>query len=303
MARTWVRHGRPADVAAVGALLAYAVLVGLLVLVPLGRRLTEPAASAASTIPVFTSLPEEAQQLVLAPKRNTEAERSSHILREWRLVGGVGVNIVTVNPRADNVRIGIGLAKGTILSEDRFGRENFRRMVERLRPRVAINGTYFHLRNNEPVGALVMEGVLIYDGLCSSSLIVADTGEVHIEHHGLAYGRHIGWPVNVRTAVCSGPTLVDKGHIHLDPYDEGFGDPAIFFRARRSAVGVTAEGKMLLVTVETPITWNKLANIMLQLGATEAMNLDGGGSSALYSNGQFITQPQRPLTNLLLVYD
>jgi exopolysaccharide biosynthesis protein len=33
------------------------------------------------------------------------------------------------------------------------------------------------------------------------------------------------------------------------------------------------------------------------------MALDGGSSSALYSNGQFITKPGRKLTNLILVYD
>ncbi len=301
--RTLPRSGRPTDWVAVVALIAYAVAVGALVVTPIVRHLAPLRGGPLETIPTFTSLPERAQRLVLAPKQNVSPERSPHIHRDWRIIGGVGVHVVTVNPKGEDVQIVIGLAQGTVLSEGKFGRESFGHMVRRLRPRVAINGTYFDLRNNEPVGALVMEGVMIYDGLCSSALLVTEQGDVRIEHHGVVMGRYLGWPRDVRTALCSGPTLVDHGRVHLNPYDEGFGDPSLFSVARRSAVAVTAEGKLLLVVVETPITFNKLAHILVQLGAVEAMNLDGGGSTALYSNGEFIATANRPLTNLLMVYD
>jgi len=42
---------------------------------------------------------------------------------------------------------------------------------------------------------------------------------------------------------------------------------------------------------------------MINLGAVEAMNLDGGASSALYANGSIITQPGRKLSTVLAVYD
>ena len=300
--RAFLRGKRPADWVAVGALVAYALTVAVLIAAP-GLRWVVVTEGERRPLPVFTSLPERAQQLVLAPKHNVTPGPSPHVTRTWRLIGGVGVNVITVDPAGENVEIVLGLAQGTVLNIGKFGRESFASMVQRLRPRVAIDGTYFHLKNNEPVGALVMEGVLIYDGLCSSALVINEDGTVHIEHHGMAMGRHVNWPVNCRTALCSGPTLVDHGHIHLNPYDEGFGDPSLFGIARRSAVGVTRGGKMLLATVETPITWNKLANIMLDLGAVEALNLDGGGSTALYADGKIITKPTRLLTNLLMVYD
>jgi exopolysaccharide biosynthesis protein len=176
-------------------------------------------------------------------------------------------------------------------------------MVRRLKPRVAINGTYFNLRNNEPVGALVMEGRLIYDGLSSAVLTIGEDGQVSIEYHRGKFGRNFGWANNVRTAVGAGPLLLQDGRVALRPHDEGFGDPSLFALARRSAAGVTSQGKLLLVTISTPITLNKLAFVMLRLGAVDAMALDGGSSTALYSNGQFITRPQRELTNLILVYD
>ncbi|MEN6302115.1 MAG: phosphodiester glycosidase family protein, partial [Armatimonadia bacterium] len=73
--------------------------------------------------------------------------------------------------------------------------------------------------------------------------------------------------------------------------------------ARRSALGLTWDDKLVLVTVHTKISLNKLSHIMLRLGCTEAAALDGGSSTALYCNGEFISKPSRRLSNVLLVYD
>jgi hypothetical protein len=307
MGQAILRRPRVADWIAVASLAAYALVIVAMIALPLAQRPSprgsEGAAAAFAAQP-RRSPPVSAEELALAPRyENVRPERSAHISRTWRKIGGVGVNVVTVNPKARNVRIVLGLAKGTVLSEGKFGREAFGDMVRRFKPRVAINGTYFDLRTNEPVGALVMEGRLIYDGICSSTLLISEDGETRIEYHLGKMGRNLGWERDVRTALCSGPMLVHNGEVSLKPYDEGFGDPSLFAVARRSAIGVTADGKLLAVTVHTPITLNKLAHIMLRLDAAEAMNLDGGTSSALYSNGKFVTLPGRPLTNLLLVYD
>ena len=301
------RRPRLADRIAVGSLVAYAVAIAVVVALPLAGREPPHGTDQPAIAPLGTrrtSPRVSAEELVLAPRyENIQPERSPHIDRAWEIVGSVGVNVVTVNPKAKDVRIVLGLAKGTVLSEGKFGREAFGDMVRRFRPRIAVNGTYFNLRTNEPVGALVVEGRLIYDGLCSSVLLINEQGEAWLEYHQGKMGRNLGWSRDIRTALCSGPLLVRNGKVSLHPSDEGFGDPSLFALARRSGLGVTADGKLLLVTVHTPITLNKFAHIMLRVGAIDAMNLDGGGSSALYSNGKFVTLPERPLTNLLLVYD
>lgn len=297
---------RSPDRASVGALIVYAAAVVLIVLVPSLRRLQLLPTFHKEVVgsPPRISDPATVDELVTVPQFATSRlERSVHVAREWKLIGGVGVNVVTVNPKGDSVNIVLGLAKGTVLSQARFGRESFGSMVRRFKPRVAINGTHFNLKTNAPVGALVMEGRLIYDGLSSGVLTIAEDGTVKIQYHRSRFGRDFRWATNIRTAIGAGPMLLRNGRVVLVPYDEGFGDPSLFALARRSAVGVTAHGKLLLTTVHTPITLNKLAFIMLSLGAVDAMALDGGSSSALYSNGEFITKPQRQLTNVILVYD
>ena len=85
----------------------------------------------------------------------------------------------------------------------------------------------------------------------------------------------------------------------------------------RSAVGMTAVGDVILVMVaqqpEQPlnsgISLPELADVLSELGAVKAMNLDGGSSSSLYYNGQAVygrvdkegNKIQRPIKSVLVV--
>ena len=76
-------------------------------------------------------------------------------------------------------------------------------------------------------------------------------------------------------------------------------------RAPRSAVGIKDRETVLLVTVDDDrrsdapsqerysvgATLSELADIMRQLGCSEALNLDGGGSSTLWFEGQVVNRP------------
>ncbi|MBI1741751.1 phosphodiester glycosidase family protein [Candidatus Acetothermia bacterium] len=87
-------------------------------------------------------------------------------------------------------------------------------------------------------------------------------------------------------AVSAGPMLIRDGQIILDPRAEGFTPQFATMKAARSAVGVTPNGDLILLialrgdgSVGADLT--TLAQIMSQLGAQDAMALDGGGSSGL----------------------
>lgn len=234
--------------------------------------------------------------------RNSRKQRSEHVVRSWELIGGVGVNVVYVNMKAAHVRVVPGFASNADPRRGYFPLENFYRTVRHYRPRVAINGTYFHLLNGQPTGPIVRHGEFLYDGRWGTTVCISAEGDVTFRDQSGVYGRHRGWE-GVYNAICTGPTLVREGKLWLKPRQEGFRDPRVLGPARRSAMGLDHKGRLVLVTIHTPVSLNKLAHIMLRLNCQDAVNLDGGSSSGLYCNGEYVTKPTRKLSNVLLVYD
>ena len=94
------------------------------------------------------------------------------------------------------------------------------------------------------------------------------------------------WPVP--EAVGAGPVLLRRGRAVVTSDAEVFFGTAIPARRHpRSAVGVGRGGRVWLVVVDgrqpasRGATLGELALLLRGLGATEALNLDGGGSTAL----------------------
>ncbi len=118
---------------------------------------------------------------------------------------------------------------------------------------------------------------------------------------------------DVSQCVGGGPWLVRDGKVAVDGAEEGFSIKG-FVEARhpRTAVGVTASGELLLVVVDGRQTFSKgaslpeLARHMIALGATQAINLDGGGSSSMVVRDLYVNGPSdgapRAVANALLVF-
>ncbi|NJL84734.1 MAG: phosphodiester glycosidase family protein [Leptolyngbyaceae cyanobacterium SM1_1_3] len=92
-----------------------------------------------------------------------------------------------------------------------------------------------------------------------------------------------------------GPLLLSHGTNVLNPQAESFSAAFANQAAPRSAIGYTATGQLLAVTVHLGPggrgpTLSELSEIMRQLGCTDAVNLDGGSSSSLYLAGTLINR-------------
>jgi exopolysaccharide biosynthesis protein len=102
----------------------------------------------------------------------------------------------------------------------------------------------------------------------------------------------------MKHAIGGGPWLVHGGQPYVDMGAQHFTARSLGFREPRSAVGITADGKMLLVTVDgrqknvsVGMTLYELAYLMQKLGALEAMNLDGGSSTQMSIYGKTVNRP------------
>ncbi len=111
-----------------------------------------------------------------------------------------------------------------------------------------------------------------------------------------------------------GPRLVRDGRpaaaSDTGIYPEGFAAA----RHPRTAVGVRTDGCILLVTVDgrqpemsVGMTIAELASLLIELGAVEAVNLDGGGSTAMVVRGRVVNSPsdltgERAVGDALLVF-
>lgn len=98
-------------------------------------------------------------------------------------------------------------------------------------------------------------------------------------------------------ALGAGPTLVKNGSVFLTTKLEEFPPDIAVGRAPRTAVGFKADGHILAVVVDgrqqhsIGMSLLELALFMQELGATDAMNLDGGGSSEMVIKGKVVNKP------------
>ncbi len=99
------------------------------------------------------------------------------------------------------------------------------------------------------------------------------------------------------TVVSGGPLLVENGKVNVRSSAEKMAGDIAYGRAPRTAVGLKKDGTLLLVVVDGRnsqsggFTLAELAQYMLRLGATDAVNFDGGGSSEMVVNGRVVNKP------------
>lgn len=118
---------------------------------------------------------------------------------------------------------------------------------------------------------------------------------------------------SIPTIVGAGPTLVKNGAVHVTATEEQFPPDIAQGRAPRTAFGVTRDGHYLLAVVDgrqahsIGCTLQEMAEFMLQFGAVEAINFDGGGSSELVVGGRIENRPsdgaERPVGSALALVE
>lgn len=144
--------------------------------------------------------------------------------------------------------------------------------------------------------------------------------KVNVNASILAQGENL--PITKALGIVNGgPRLLRDGAIEIPATAEGFhqpDNPEFYYRFGirrnpRTFAGITAEEKLLLVTVDgrqpewsVGASFTESAQILLSLGAVAGVNLDGGGSTAITIGNQLVNRPsdlsgERPIGDAIII--
>lgn len=149
-----------------------------------------------------------------------------------------------------------------------------------------VNADFFSLATGAPTGLLVVDGKMIVPPSIQPVLAIDSAGVPQISTFSLVDGRLS--PLHPRDAVGGRPILLRDSAIVRSVDTEG---QASFNVGRnpRTAAGIAGGGRRLILTVvdgrQRPysdgMSLRELATLIRALGARDAINLDGGGSTTL----------------------
>ena len=213
---------------------------------------------------------------------------------------------------ASKVKVGVSKGIGTSLSGT-YG-QYITEIASRYDAVIATNAGGFYdpdwnSRGGVPHGPVISEGQLVTDFrriATGGGLVGFDSNNKLIlsrmtAKEALAAG--------IRDAVDFGPFLIVNGKSSYVNGNGGWGE------APRTAIGQREDGIVLLLVIDGRQTgsigadMNDLTRVMLDYGAINAVNMDGGTSSAMELNGEIITNPRngnfaaktRPVPNAWIV--
>ena len=153
----------------------------------------------------------------------------------------------------------------------------------------AINGGYFHPQSYIPAGDLVFKGRQLSYGRIQTALSVTADNKARIHDR-------IGSWKGYETVVATGPHVVRSGRLVIQPRIEGYRDPAVWGRAKRSAVGLVNNEYLIFISSPQELTLAEVGKIMMKMKAKEVILLDGGSSTGMVWERKLVVQPARALS-------
>ena len=159
---------------------------------------------------------------------------------------------------------------------------------------LAVNGDYYGANSS---GYVIRNGIVYRDSVRED----ASNGDLAIYKDGsfkIIYEDQVSADQLVQDGVVNllafGPSLVENGEISVDTNTEV---GQAMSSNPRTAIGIIDENHYIIVVSDGRTSESKglslyqMAEVMKSYGVKTAYNLDGGGSSTLYFNGQVINKP------------
>ena len=214
----------------------------------------------------------------------------------------VDINITTV--RKNNTTVYVADVKlsdssylKTALAYDSFGTnvtEATSSMATNNNAILAVNGDYYGADRS---GYVIKNGVIYRNTVRSDSeypdLAVYKDGSFKIIYETEVTAEEL-LADGVVNLFAFGPSLVENGEISVDQNTEV---RQAMTKNPRTAIGIVDKNHYILVVSDgrtnesEGLSLYELAEVLKEYGATTAYNLDGGGSSTMYFNGNIVNNP------------
>lgn len=124
------------------------------------------------------------------------------------------------------------------------------------------------------------------------AILYTDGSGAHYQNSSAGFGG------GLNAGIINYPGLVDNGNVQIDDGQGGLSDKQ---KMKGTKVGIgTRNTNNILVVVGYNVNMLEFAHIFKSLGAKGALNLDTGGSTALYYNGSYVLGPGRNLPNAII---
>lgn len=186
-------------------------------------------------------------------------------------------------------------------AKNKFGRniiENTSDIASAHQAVFAINGDYYGFRSD---GVIIRNGTLYRDEPAREAVALYKDGTMASYDEQKVSAQTL-LDSGVLHTLSFGPVLIENGQL-LQNFDKvkidtNFGNRSISNANPRTGMGMIAPNHYVFVVVDgrqsdsRGMTLDEFAQLFADLGAKEAYNLDGGGSSTMYFMGRVVNNPQ-----------
>lgn len=211
------------------------------------------------------------------------------------------ISIETYERNSTQIHVATVTIKGdasikTALADETYGR-NVRAKTsttaESVNAVLAVNGDYYGARD---AGYVIRNGQLLRSDSQDANqedLVIYQDGSFEIIREGDITAQELLNKGAVQV-LSFGPALIENSQVAVDSADEVGKAMA---SNPRTAIGIIDDKHYVLVVSDgrtdesKGLSLKELADFMKELKVTTAYNLDGGGSSTMYFNGQIINKP------------
>jgi len=142
---------------------------------------------------------------------------------------------------------------------------------------------------NTRLGKWINGGNLFWN---SRAVVYFDGGGAHYLQNASSFGGGLS------AGIVNYPGLLDGGNVQIDDGQSGLSDKQ---KAKGTKVGIGVKNSSnIIIAIALNVNMQEFAYVFKALGATGALNLDTGGSTALYYNGRYVMGPGREIPNAII---